>query len=505
MTETPKKKSAAVPRPPVVAVMGHIDHGKTTLLDSIRKTNVAEKEAGGITQGVSAHEISFTAADGKTSRIAFLDTPGHEAFAKIRSRGVRVADLAVLVVSAEDGVKPQTVEALSYIKEAKLPFIVAVTKTDKPGANTERVKQGLTEHEVYVEGYGGTIPLVEVSGKTGAGIPELLEMIVLMAELEGKTADPGRPAEGIVLEASVEKTRGVSATLIVKDGTLAKGMTVEADGALSPVRAIENTHGKKIEAAGPGSPVRIAGWNALPPVGSVFRAFAQKKEAEAAAAAHEAAAAAAKQPAKTAAASERVIIPLIVKADAAGSLEAIEHECRKIETKEAGFKLIYSGTGDINESDAKLARGSAGAFIAGFNVGISETAAAVIGRSALSVETFDVIYKLIDRLAAVIRERTPRIETQEIRGKAKILKLFGGEKEKPIIGGKVLEGVIKNGDEFKIFRRETEIGNGKIRELRHLKEKTAEVGKDSEFGAMIQSSIAIAPGDRIESFVTVLK
>lgn len=503
--QSPKiEKNATIPRPPVVAVMGHIDHGKTTLLDYIRKTGVAEKEAGGITQKVSAYEIEHTTSDGKTIGITFIDTPGHEAFAGVRSRGASVADIAVLVISGEDGVKPQTVEALKFITESKLPYIVAITKMDKPSANADRAKQSMLEHEIYVEGYGGSVPCVSVSSKTGEGVKDLLDMIALVADMENISGNPDKSAEGFVLEACRSKEKGIMATLIVKNGTLKKGMTISAGNSLSVLRMMENFSGKKIETAPPGTPILASGWDSMPIAGNPFLSFADKKQAEqyieeiknktAKKTAN------AQNPAET-----RLPVPIVIKADALGTLEAIEQELKKLATDKIFLKIIFAGTGDVNESDVKTATANGKALLFCFNVKIDGPAVRLAERDNVLIEQFSVIYKLIERAQEIAIEREPKIEVQEIRGKAKIMRFFSSVKDKQVIGGKVLEGSIGTGNEFKIMRRETEVGKGKIRELQQQKTKTSEVAKDREFGALVEAKIEIAPGDVLETFVMVTK
>src|SRR3989338_2741593 len=273
MSETAADKGV---RPPIVAIVGHIDHGKSTLLDYIRKTNVVEAEAGGITQHLSAYEAVHKNAGGE-HKITFLDTPGHEAFKAMRSRGLEVADVAILVVSAEDGVKPQTLEALKLIDGVKIPYIVALTKIDKPSANVEKAKASLLESGIYLEGMGGNVPYVAVSGKTGAGVPELLDLILLAAELEGLTADPSLPGEGVVIEAHIDSKRGNTATLVVENGSVRSGEFVVSSEALAPVRIMENFLGKPIKEALPGSPVRIVGFSSLPQVGARFKTVETKR------------------------------------------------------------------------------------------------------------------------------------------------------------------------------------------------------------------------------------
>ncbi len=513
MTAKPEKNNTALPCPPVVAVMGHIDHGKTTLLDYIRKCcsvesetshkNVADSEAGGITQHVSAYEVLKTAPDGKKKSITFIDTPGHEAFAGIRSRGANIADVAILVVSAEDGVKPQTVEALKFINESKTPYIVALTKIDKPNANIERAKQSLLEHEIYVEGYGGEVPCVPVSAFTGEGVPELLDMILLVAEVEEISANPNKNATGIVLEATRSKIKGISSTLIVKDGTLRKGMTIAVGKATSSLRQMENFAGKKIETSLPGTPVCIIGWDSMPETGEIFYSFENKKEAEKFI--ENTSNTVAKTPTVKIQNDERVSVPIVVKADVSGTLEAIEYELSKLSNERIYPKIIQAGTGDVNESDMKIASGTEGVHIFGFNVKIDSAARNLSERDGINVEMFNIIYKLVERVQEILAEKTPKIEVEEVRGKAKIMRMFSQVKDKQIIGGKVQEGSIETGAEFKIMRRGAEIGKGKIRELQQQKEKTSEVLKDREFGAQVESKMEIAPGDVLETYIIVKK
>lgn len=507
-TSPTTQKNETVPRPPVVAVMGHIDHGKSTLLDYIRKTTVAEQETGGITQHLGAYEVVHTAKDGIKHTITFLDTPGHEAFKGIRERGATVADIAILVVSGEEGVKPQTIEALSLIKKAKTPFIVAITKIDKPTANAERAKQSLAEKEIYVEGYGGDIPCIPLSSKTGEAVEDLLDMIVLMAEMHNVHAEAGAPMRGFVIEASIEKSKGISATLVIKEGVLKTGEFVVAEGAIAPARRLENFLGKTIEEATAGMPVRVIGWSEIPRIGATAVIAKDKREAgKLAEEAHERSTAKPKKsaPSSGAGAEENAVLCLIIKADAGGSLEAAEHEIAKCATDKVAIRIISKGIGAIGENDLKIARGSRDPVLIGFNVGIDRPAKRVIERRRVQVATFEVIYKLIEWLQDIIKTRTPKIRVEELTGSARILKIFTTEKDKQVIGGKVLDGEIAVGNEFKVLRRDTVIGTGKIRELQKFKEKISAVPKDNEFGAFVWSTVEIMPSDRIEAFTIVEK
>jgi translation initiation factor IF-2 len=493
-----------IERPPVIAIMGHVDHGKSTLLDYIRKTNIVDSEAGGITQKISAYEVVHKGPDGKEHKITFLDTPGHEAFKAIRARGAKVADIAILVVSAEDGVRPQTVEAYQTIQKANIPFIVAINKIDREGANIDRTKISLAENEIYVEGYGGNISFVPISAKTGQGIPELLDMVLLTAELEDLKADTAKAAEGVVIEADLDKKKGVSATLVIKEGTITSGMTIVAGTALSPVRIMENFLGKQIKEATFSSPIRIIGWNELPAVGSTFVTFDSKKEAEQYVAEQ-------KQNAgqKSSQANftddDIALLPIVIKANEMGGLEALEHEIKKIKNEKLKIKIISSGVGDITENDVKVASGRPDTIILGFNTKVDASARSHAEKLGITIQVFDIIYKLSEWLQEVVTARTPKMKVEEATGVAKVLKIFSKVKDKQVLGGRVETGLIHVGDEVKIMRRDFEIGRGRVRELQKFKDRVSEVPEGSEFGSMVESKIEIAPGDRLESFTIVEK
>ncbi len=508
MKKTTPQKPTLSPRPPVVVIMGHIDHGKSTLLGYIKKINITDKEAGGITQHLGAYEVAHADESGKPQTITFLDTPGHEAFCGIRTRGVNVADIAILVISAEDGVKKQTLEALKCIQETKTPYIVAMTKIDKPGANVEKTKQALAENEIYIEGYGGTVPAVPVSAITGEGIPALLDMIVLMSDLEGLTANTQGQTHGVILEATLDKRKGVSATLIVKDGELKTQMFAVIDGVVSPIRMLENAQGKNVTQATASMPIKIIGLCTMPVAGALFHAFSTKKEADAYADKNTQNI----NPSKTYAQFDdtKIIIPIVIKADAGGSLEAIHHEFKKISDARGKdsvvvVRVIHEGVGDISESDIKAASGIPGTLILGFNVKVDPKAQSAIERMEIKVELYNIIYKLIEYLEEVISLRTPKIQVEESTGKAKILRVFSKNKDRQILGGKVQEGSVTLGGDVRILRRDVEIGRGKIKELQQQKVRAEEVNMGYEFGTMIESKTEIAIGDKIESYRTVTK
>jgi translation initiation factor IF-2 len=496
---------ATTKRPPVVAILGHIDHGKSTLLDYVRKTNIVDQEAGGITQRISAYEVERSKGT-TVEKITFIDTPGHEAFSGMRERGATTADIAILVVSAEDGVKPQTIDAYKEIEKAKVPFIVAINKIDKPAANVEKTKQSLAEAGIYLEGYGGSVSYVPISAKTGAGIDDLLDLIILTAEVAELKGEPGKPAVGAVIEAHRDPKKGISATLVIKDGSMGPGMFVAAGSAFSPVRILENHAGKKISEATFSSPVRLVGWNKAPQVGAQFVTFEAKRDLEEYV---ETAEELEKSPVASAApeigSEAKKVIPVIIKADVLGSVEAIEHEMKKIKSERVAVKVIYASIGDITESDIKVAGTNKETLVVGFNVKTDGQAAAMIERLGFEHASFDIIYKLVEWIESKVVERTPKVETEEVVGKAKIMKFFSRTKDKQIVGGKVTDREIQVGHKVKICRRETVIGDGVIRELQQTKVRTDSVQEGFEFGAMIEAKIELAPGDVIEDFIVVEK
>lgn len=486
---------AAAPRPPIIAVMGHIDHGKSSLLDYIRKTNVAEGEAGGITQRVSAYEATHS-HEGVERRITFLDTPGHEAFRALRARGAAVADIAILVIAAEEGVKPQTMEAFQAIEETKTPVVVAFTKIDKNGADIERAKMSAIENGIYLEGLGGSIPYTGVSSKSGEGVPELLDLVLLTADLAELTADPDAPAEGFVLESSQDPKRGMTATLIMKEGTLRTGSFTVAGPAMAPVRFIEDFAGKRIPEALPSRPVSISGWSALPPAGTPFTAVATKKEAE-----RLAAEGAAERPANTAAAAvgDAALLPIILKADVTGSIEAIKHELGKIAHERVAIRILSEGVGAIAEGDVKTAQ-AGGAVVIGFNVGVDATARDYAERTGVAVETFSIIYELAERVSELVTERAPLVTVEEIMGEAKILKAFSRTSNKHVLGARWISGALTVGDLVKIDRRGIPLDKGKLVNLQVARADVKEIKDEGEFGLQVESRGDIAAGDTLVAY-----
>lgn len=481
---------------PIVAIMGHIDHGKSTLLSYIRNSTRPLNEAGGITQHISAYEVAHATPTG-TQKITFLDTPGHAAFSGIRRRGATVADIAVLVVSAEDGVKPQTLEALRSIKESNTPFIVAITKIDKPEASVDRAKLSLAENEVYVEGYGGTISAIPLSSKTGEGVSDLLDMIALTAELENKTFDSSKHATGYILESNLDVKKGISATCILTEGTLQKGLYIASSTSTAPLRIVEDYTGKQIETASAGQAVKIIGWDSLPTIGDLCAVCEDKKEALAYMQNH----AHQKNIADTDTSFTGRVLPLIVKADAGGSLEAVLTEIKKLDTDRIHTKVIHSGIGTISENDLKVASGGEKALVIGFTVKVDGLAKTIAERNNIEIQTFDIIYKLSEWLTEKLSAETPSIDVEEVTGTLKVLKIFSKVKDKQILGGLVETGSIKNGSQVKIMRRDAEVGSGKIKELQAQKIKSDEVSFGKECGMLVEAKIEIVPGDRLQTFI----
>ena len=486
--------------------MGHVDHGKSTLLDFIRKSNTVAKEAGGITQHVAAYEVERE-KDGKKKNITFIDTPGHAAFAAIRARGANVADIAILVVAADDGVKAQTLEALASIKEAKIPYIVAINKIDKPNANVERTQAGLAEQGVYLEGLGGDVPWSAISAKVGTGVDELLDLILIVAELQEFKGDTSVPAKGYVLESHRDQKRGQAATLVITDGSIRPGMTVLAGRALSPVRILESTAGKTLKEATFSTPVQLVGFDELPEAGASFQTYTSKREAE------NTRSGLAREEKKVPVVAPTSIdetghftMPLIVRADAAGSLEAITHELTRLKDEHSSVQIVQSGMGTISEGDVKTAlAGTIPAAVIGFNVAVDPIAEDYARHHGIRIEIFDIIYKLTERVEELLRASRPKRAVEEVVGRAKVLKQFSSRKDLHVIGGAISEGYFARGASVRVTRRNTTIGVGKIKNLQSHKADVERVETGSEFGAQIASPFEIVPGDIVECFTTSLK
>lgn len=488
--------ATTIERPPIVAVLGHVDHGKSTLLDYIRKTNTVDKEFGGITQHVAAYEVEHQ-REGSLKRITFIDTPGHAAFQAIRARGAKIADIAILVVAADDGVKAQTLEALESIRASNTPFVVAINKIDKPNADLSRTQGSLLEQHVYLEKLGGDVPWVAISAKTGQGIPELLDLILLVAELQELKADTEAPAKGYIVEAHRDEKRGIAATLIITEGKLGFGMAVRAGRSIAPVRVMTNHLGKQIKEASFSTPVTLYGFDELPEVGAEFVTHKNKREAEEARPAREAL-----RNDAAADASEKFYLPVIIRADVTGSLEGIAHEIQKLGDEYMGIRIVQTGIGNVSEADVKAAIASHGttAVIVAFNVETDALAKESARQHGITIETFTIIYKLAERLEEIMKTSAPRREVQEIVGKAKVLKTFSSRKETHVVGGSVTEGRIDKALHLRVVRRGVDLGKAKILNIQTNKQNVERADTGSEFGMEVHAPFEIAPGDTLECY-----
>lgn len=477
-------------RPPVIAVMGHIDHGKSSLLDYIRKSNVVAGEAGGITQHVSAY-----IAEHNGRSVTFLDTPGHEAFKALRSRGAAAADIAILVVAADEGVMPQTLDALNAILDHKIPYIVAITKIDKNNADIDYTKRSLVEHGIYIEGMGGDIAFAPISSKTGESIPELLDLVLLTADILELTADPETRATGFVLESTMDPKRGSSATLIIKEGTLTCDGFVVAGDAYAPIRFIEDFRGKRVPTAPPSAPVRISGFSSLPEAGSLFSVVESKKEAEQLARDY----AESVKPTQVSTSTSETELPLIIKADVAGSVDAIVHELKKVTHERAALRVIASGVGSVSEADVKTAIASKGVII-GFNVGVDPIARDHADRDHVGIYTFTIIYELSTKVAELLAERVPSVEVEKELGRALVLKIFSTSGRKQVLGARHISGTLSVDDRMKVLRRGEEISRGKVLNLQQARANVSTIKVEGDFGMELESREDLAYGDEIVAF-----
>ena len=495
-------------RPPVVCVMGHVDHGKTSLLDAIRNTNVTDREAGGITQHIGAYVAQVNG-----EKITFLDTPGHEAFTAMRLRGAQSTDIAILVVAADDGVMPQTVEAISHAKAAGIEIIVAVNKIDKPSANIERVKQELTEYELIAEDWGGSTIFVPVSAKTGEGIEDLLEMILLTAEVLELKANPNRKARGLVIEAELDKGKGSVATVLVQKGTLHVGDSIAAGSAHGKVRAMIDDKGRRVKEAGPSTPVEILGLNDVPNAGEVFVACENEKEA--------------RSFAETFIAQNKVKLledtkskmslddlftqiqagnlkelGIIVKADVQGSVEAVKQSLLKLSNDEVVIKIIHGGVGAINESDVTLASAS-NAIIIGFNVRPDATAKEIAEREGVDLRLYRVIYNAIEDVQAAMKGMLDPIFEEKVIGHAEVRQTFKASGVGTIAGSYVLDGVFERGCSARIIRDGVVIFDGALASLKRFKDDVKEVKAGYECGFVFEKFNDVKELDQVEAYKMV--
>lgn len=493
----------STPRPPVVTVMGHIDHGKSTLLDYIRKSKVAESEAGGITQRLSAYEVTHTDSSGNSRIITFLDTPGHEAFQHLRSRGSNVADLAILVVAADDGVKPQTLEAFRAIQEANIPYLVAISKIDKSNADVERAKLSLVENEIYLEGMGGTVPYVPIDSKSGRGIPELLDLLLLSADLEELTGNPTLPATGLVIESHCDAKRGISAVLVIKNGALKTGQYVVAGNAYAPLRIVENFLGKKIKEASFSTPISVVGFSGVPPVGEPFEVVSNKKTAlEKVKLGEKNISNEIARPGASNA-TEQFVLPVIIKSDVVGTVDAIKHELNKHNDARTSISIIHEGVGSITEGDVKYGSGDKNVIIVGFNVGVDRPAQELAERTGIEIVTFSIIYNLTDWIKGAIEARRPKVSHEKELGSAKILKSFSFTKKAQTIGCRVEKGALSVKDKIVYIRGEEELGRGKIVSMKSGVSDVTSVNEGNDCGLQMEIPLETEPkyGDLITAYI----
>jgi len=469
-----------------VVVLGHIDHGKTTLLDYIRKTKVAEKETGGITQHIGAYEIKIN-----NKKITFIDTPGHEAFSAMRARGAKVADIAILIIDATEGVKAQTKEAISQIKKAKIPFIVALNKIDKPNADPPKVKRELVKEGVTVEDLGGNVPAINISAKTGQGVNELLELILLLAEMEELKTDLSQGAQGVIIESYLDHFRGPTATLILNQGILKKGEILATFSTLGKVRILENFQGQPISEAFPSQPVVVVGFEEVPKVGEEFRVFPSLEEAKKFLEKKE------EKPERGVLEIEpdQKVLNIILKGDVFGSIEAIEEILKNLSQEKVIVRVLKSEVGAINESDVKLAK-SGKAIILGFRVKVNPVAKNLAEREKVKILIFEVIYDLVEGTRKLIERM---IEPEIVRvdlAKVKVLVHFWAGKNRQIVGGRVIEGEVKKGAKIEVFRDNELLDQGKMVNLQIEKKDVERAKKGDECGILYEGgNVKIEPGD----------
>ncbi|WP_457681306.1 translation initiation factor IF-2 [Thermovibrio sp.] len=508
LQETPDREEDLKPRPPVITVMGHVDHGKTTLLDYIRNTKVAEREAGGITQHIGASVVEAQTSEGKKT-LVFLDTPGHEAFTAMRARGAQATDIVVLVVAADDGVMPQTVEAINHAKAAGVPIIVAINKIDKPGANPERVKQELTQHGLIPEDWGGDTVMVPVSAKTGQGVDELLEMIALQAELMELKANPNKPARGVVLEAKLDKKRGPVATFLVQSGTLKVGDAVVAGLYAGKIRAMFDDKGRQVKEAGPSMPVEVLGLEGVPMAGDKFvvveslekaREIAEKRQelARESALEREKRVSLEELFAKMQA-GEVKELNIVLKADAQGSIEAIRKSLEELSNDEVKVSIIHAGVGPITENDIMLAAAS-NAIVIGFNVRPDSAARKAAEREKVDVRTYRVIYDIVDEVKKAMAGLLEPEEKEVYLGSAEVRATFKVPKVGTVAGCYVRDGVIRRNANVRLVRDGVVIYEGKIASLKRFKDDVKEVQAGYECGVGLENFNDIKVGDVIECY-----
>jgi translation initiation factor IF-2 len=499
------RASELAPRSPVVTIMGHVDHGKTTLLDAIRSSNLVDKESGGITQHIGAYRVPV-----KNRFVTFIDTPGHEAFTQLRSRGAKATDIVVLVVAADDGVMPQTKEAIDHAKAANVPIIVAINKVDKPDANIDRVKQQLSKENLLVEDWGGKTISVEVSAKERKNIGDLLEMILLLSDMQEIKANPKVPAQGVVLEARLDGQKGPLATVIVQQGTLAQGQAFVSGLTMGKVRAMFDEHGKILKSAGPSVPVEIMGFDDVPVAGDPFQVMDDPNAAKLVVAYRKALA---KRPEaardssitlddlfKKIEGGQAKELTLVLKGDVQGSVEVLSDVLPPLSTEKVKIKIVHAATGNISEADVILASASK-AIVIGYNVKPSPKVLALAKKEEVEIRTYKIIYQLTDDLKKALIGLLEPVIKETFQGRAEVRKVFQIPKIGTIAGCYVQDGKITRNAEARVLRGREVLHQGRITSLKHLKENITEVKKDYECGIGVGGFSDFQPGDTIEAFI----
>ncbi len=507
--QRPQKTTEGVNRPPVVAIMGHVDHGKTSLLDAIRETSVAKGEAGGITQHIGAYQVKR-----KDRWITFLDTPGHEAFSAIRAHGARMTDVAVIVVAADDGVKPQTMEAIKYAQEAGNQIVVAINKVDKEAADTARVKQELTEIGLQPEDWGGKTVMVEISARTGQNIDALLDLVLLVADLEDLRALDEGPAQGVIIESHLDSGRGPVATVLVQQGVLMAGDYLVAGDTYAKVRSLDDYRGRRIKEAHPGMPAVVAGFKAVPAFGNGFEVLESEKAARDAVVGTRRSAEVKSmlkvksiglEELKSAITAGQVNeLNVVVKADVQGSLESLLGGLANLRNDEVGVKVVSSGVGDISESDVAAAKG-AGALMIGFNVGISSVVKQLANREQVKVQVYKVIYELLDDLRGVLSQMLKPEVIETVVATLEVLGVFKVTKTSVVCGGKVASGKVEPKLPLRILDGKTVVGTGTITSLQKDKQEAKDVVEGEQCGMSIATTSSINIGNSLEFFTTTTR
>jgi translation initiation factor IF-2 len=502
------EEEALLPRPPVVTIMGHVDHGKTSLLDALRKTDVVAKEAGGITQHIGAYQVQTP-----SGIVTFIDTPGHEAFTAMRARGASVTDMVVLVVAADDGVMPQTIEAIKHARAAEVPMIVAVNKIDKPGINLDRVRNELLQHEVVVESLGGETQEIQVSALKGTNLDKLIEAILLQAEILDLRANPERPAEGTVIESKLDRGRGPVATVLVQKGTLKTGDIVVSGAEWGRVRALVNDKGAQAKTAGPSVPVEVLGLSGVPAAGENLIAvdgeararevseFRQRKQREKSAAAMGAARGSLNEMLARIQAGEQKEVAVVVKADVQGSSEAINVTLGKLGNDEVRVRVLHSAVGQITESDIQLAKAS-NAVVVAFNVRATTQAREMAQRDGVDIRYYSIIYQVADDIEALFKSKLAPVQRENFIGYAQILQVFEVKRVGRVAGCRVTEGVVRRGCGFRLIRENVVVHEGELSTLRRFKDDVKEVTNGYECGMGFKNFDDIRVGDQIECFET---